>query len=148
MRQKTFRKGIYIAILFAVACGQNKMKTPTYAMKQFEDFRSREKFVEGNPAYYLGLSDESLRPILNAKINQVANDFQNVASGENPLASDYHEKIRIGLQRFSDSYLKLDTEDRERVCEYFEELMDIVNLESSDGQLNNFMYGFDPNEND
>ena len=40
-----------------------------------------------------------------------------------------------------------DTEDRERLCSYFEELMDIVGLESSGGHLNNFMYGFDPNKN-
>ncbi|NOU62328.1 DUF4844 domain-containing protein, partial [Marinifilum caeruleilacunae] len=37
-------------------------------------------------------------------------------------------------------------EDRERICCYFEELMDIVGLESSDGQLNDFMYGFNPSE--
>jgi hypothetical protein len=54
------------------------------------------------------------------------------------------EAIKTGLSRFSDVYLDLDTEDRERVCVYFEELMDIVGLESSNGQLNMFMYGFDP----
>ena len=42
--------------------------------------------------------------------------------------------------------MDLDTEDRERVCSYFEELMNIVKLESSEGQLNKFMYGFDPSE--
>jgi hypothetical protein len=56
----------------------------------------------------------------------------------------YQDKIKIGLKRFGDIYINLDTEDRERVCHYFEELMDIVGLESSDGHLNNFMYGFDP----
>jgi hypothetical protein len=40
----------------------------------------------------------------------------------------------------------LDTEDKERVCTYFEELMDIVELDSSNGQLNEFLYGFDPNQ--
>ena len=43
-------------------------------------------------------------------------------------------------------YMQLDTEDRERVSTYFEELMDIVGLQSSDGKLNQFIYGFDPNE--
>ena len=41
-------------------------------------------------------------------------------------------------------YFELDTENRERVCSYFEELMDIVGLKSSNGQLNKFMYGFEP----
>ena len=40
--------------------------------------------------------------------------------------------------------MELDTEDREKICNYIEELMDIVHLESSNGQLNKFMYGFDP----
>jgi hypothetical protein len=53
--------------------------------------------------------------------------------------------IQIGLDRFADLYVQLDTEDRERVCSYMEELMDIVGLESSAGHLNNFMFGFDPN---
>ena len=43
-------------------------------------------------------------------------------------AKDYQKKIEIGLKRFSDIYYNLDTEDRERVCLYFEELMDIVGL--------------------
>jgi hypothetical protein len=38
----------------------------------------------------------------------------------------------------------VDTEDRERACLYLEEIMDIVGLESSDGLLNRWMYGFDP----
>jgi hypothetical protein len=46
------------------------------------------------------------------------------------------------LDRFKSIYVEIDTEDRERVCAYFEELMDIVGLESSDGHLNNFLYGF------
>ena len=54
--------------------------------------------------------------------------------------------LSLGLERFSDIYLELDTEDRERICTYFEELMDIVGLESSGGYLNDFMYGFDPTE--
>jgi hypothetical protein len=37
-----------------------------------------------------------------------------------------------------------DTEDRERVCMNMEKIMDIVGLESSDGLLNNWLYGFDP----
>lgn len=50
--------------------------------------------------------------------------------------------IKVGLSRFSDIRMELDTEDRERLCGYFEELMDIVGLESSGGHLMMFMYGF------
>jgi len=83
---------------------------------------------------------------LTVKINQAANDFEEVAVSKNPTNKNYLDKIKLGLDRFSDIYIDLDTEDRERVCSYFEELMDIVGLESSDGLLNDFMYGFDLTE--
>ena len=73
-----------------------------------------------------------------------ADDFRKIAESGKTTDKNYQDKIKIGLERFNDVYLILDTEDRERVCHYFEELMDIVGLQSSDGLLNNFMYGFDP----
>ncbi|WP_299611169.1 DUF4844 domain-containing protein [uncultured Aquimarina sp.] len=120
------------------------MKTPEDVTEKFTEFIAKKKFVEEN--YYPGIADEKMRPIFTNKINKVAADFKTVAESENPTDKQYQEKIGIGLSRFADVYLELDTEDRERVCTYIEELMDIVGLESSNGQLNKFMYGFDPNE--
>lgn len=143
----------YIQILLIaftlVACGQNtvEMKTPENANEKFAEFIAKKKFVtEPYPNYYPGIGDEKMRPIFTEKINQVALDFKTVAESEKPTDKKYQEIIGIGLSRFTAVYLELDTEDRERVCFYFEELMDIVGLESSNGQLNNFLYGFDPNE--
>ena len=112
--------------------------------EKFTEFMAKKKFYEEN--FYPGIGDEKMRLILSGKINKAAFDFQNVADSDNPTDKKYQEKIGIGLSRFADIYLKLDTEDRERVCTYFEELMDIIELESSNGQLNRFMYGFDTNE--
>jgi hypothetical protein len=140
---------IFIIFLTLSVCGQNatEMKTPENANEMFAEFIANKKFVEQPyPNFYPGIADEKMRPIFTDKINQVATDFKNVAESENPTDIKYQEKIGIGLSRFADIYLELDTEDRERVCMYFEELMDIVGLESSNGQLNKFMYGFDPNE--
>ena len=141
-------KFIKILFLFLTlsACGQNatEMKTTENANEKFEGFISKKKFVEEN--YYPGIANEKMRPIFTEKINKAASDFKTVAESENPTDKKYQEKIKVGLSRFADVYMELDTEDRERVCTYFEELMDIVGLESSNGQLNKFMYGFDPNE--
>lgn len=138
-------KYIKILIIFLTlsACGQNanEMKTPENANEKFAKFIEKKKFVEEN--LYPGIADEKMRPIFTEKINQVATDFKTVSEFEKPTDKNYQEKIGIGLSRFADVYMKLDTEDRERVCSYFEELMDIVKLESSNGQLNKFMYGFD-----
>jgi hypothetical protein len=137
---------IFIIFLTLSACEQNatEMKTPENANEKFAEFIAKKKFVEEN--FYPGIADEKMRPIFTEKINQIASDFKTVAESEKPTDKNYQEKIGIGLSRFADIYLELDTEDRERVCTYIEELMDIVELESSNGQLNKFMYGFDPNE--
>ncbi len=137
---------ILVLFLTLSACVQNatEMKTPENASEKFTEFIAKKKFVEEN--YYPGIADKKMRPIFTEKINSVASDFKSVAESENPTDKKYQEKIGIGLSRFAGVYLELDTEDRERVCTYIEELMDIVGLESSNGQLNKFMYGFDPNE--
>lgn len=123
------------------------MKTPERANEKFSEFIAKKKFIEQPyPNFYPGIADEKMRLFFTKKINQVAADFRAIAESKKPTDKKYQEKIGIGLSRFSDVYLKLDTEDRERVCMYFEELMDIVGLENSNGQLNKFIYGFAPME--
>lgn len=120
------------------------MTKPKNVNVKFVEFLGKKKFVAED--YYPGIADPKMQTVLTEKINQAAADFKNVANFEKPTDKEYQENINIGLSRFADVYLELDTEDKERVCSYFEELMDIVELESSNGQLNKFMYGFDPNE--
>lgn len=137
---------IGLILLLFTACGQGQMKTPDNAMKKFEEFKSKEKFSQDDNLFYPGIGDPKLKPILTEKINLVADDFKRLADKGNSTDKDYQNAIKIGLERFSGLYLQLDTEDRERICSYFEELMDIVGLESSGGHLNDFMYGFDPSK--
>jgi hypothetical protein len=141
---KEMMKYIKILVLFLTlsAYGQNvtEMKTPENTNEMFAEFLAKKKFLEEN--FYPGIADEKMRPVFTEKINQIGIDFKTVAESEKPTDIKYQEKIGIGLSRFAKIYLELDTEDRERVCSYIEKLMDIVELESSNGQLNKFMYGF------
>ena len=136
----------FIVLTSIYSCGQNKIKTPITAMNKFEEFISKEKFLPDSKIFYLGIGDEKLKPILTELINESAKDFQNIAVKGIASDNDYQNAIEKGLNRFSKIYLELDTENRERICTYFEELMDIVGLESSGGLLNEFMYGFDFSE--
>ena len=135
-----------LTILLYTGCGQGQIKIPNDAMDKFEKFKNKEKFVGDEKLHYPGIGDEKLKPILTKKINLVADYFEKVAQSKDATDKDYQNAIKKGLQNFSEIYIELDTENRERICGYFEELMDIVGLESSDGQLNNFMYGFEPNK--
>lgn|SRR3990167_5996703 len=135
---------IFLVLLFFIftACGQKQIKLTTNTMEKFEKFKAKEKFVEDLKILYPGIGDEKLKPILTEKINLAAEDFEKIAQNKNATEKDYQNAIGKGLDRFKSIYVEIDTEDRERVCAYFEELMDIVGLESSDGHLNNFLYGF------
>ncbi len=132
-----------LTILLFASCGQGQIKTPTDAMDKFERLKKKEKFVEDLKIFYPGVGDEKLKPILTSKINLAIEDFKKVAQSNNPTDEDYQNAIKKGLERFSEIYLDIDTENRERICTYFEELMDIVGLESSNGLLNDFLYNFD-----
>lgn len=98
------------------------------------------KFKEDTSIFYSGLSDnenfEKVNELINISINEFIDKIKTDAS-----ESDLQLTIKIGLDRFNDLYL--DTEDRERVCMYYQEIMDIINLESSNGIINEWLYGFD-----
>jgi hypothetical protein len=135
--------GLTIASL--IAFGQGKIKTINDAMGKFEKFKATEKFIEDSTILYPGNNDVKMRKILTTKINLAADDFKALATSGKATNREYQEKIKAGLERFAD--ICLDTEDRERICHYFEELMDMVGLDSSNGYLNNFMYGLGPKNN-
>lgn len=137
---------LFLISLLFVSCAQSMPKLSDDTMKKFEEFKKKEKFLEDNAIFYPGIADKKLRAEYSGKINLAADDFMKVAQQENPSSADYQEAIKKGLMRFSDDDLSLDSEDKDRICFYFEELMDIVGLESSGGLLNKFRYGFNPTE--
>ena len=108
-------------------------------MDSFEAFKQKEKFTQDPSIFYPGVANSTILPILTEKINQAADDFKQASLLPAPTDQNYLDAIKTGLQRFDEIYLDIDTEDRERVCHYFEELMDIVGLASSNGQLDHFL---------
>ena len=135
---------IIVLLVAITACHQNNTVLSNDYVNRLEEFKKREKFIEEDKLFYPGIGDPELKPVLTKKINEAADDFLKVASMKSHTPRDFQKVIKLGMLRFEPEYLQLDTEDRERICKYFEELMKIVGLESSDGLLNNFMYGFDP----
>jgi len=135
-----------LLILVFLSCKSKQTEVDPKTMDKFDAFIQKEKFVKDMTIFYPGIADPTLRPVLTEKINQAAEDFRSVALSSNPTQQAYLEKIKIGLKRFENTSVMYDSEDKERVCHYFEELMNIVGLKSSDGILNTFLYGFNPDE--
>ncbi len=118
------------------------MTIPSDAEERLLSLQLQEKYVEDMQQLYPGIADPSMRPLLSAKVNAAIDDFLTICRKGNPTDATYLDAIHKGLARFED--LELDTEDRERTASYFQQLMDIVGLKSSEGALNTFIYGFDP----
>lgn len=130
-----------ILILFS-ACNQERVNPPADVEAKIQQFIYKEKFMADDALFYPGLGDRRLRLILSGKMNEAAKGFSKVAQDENPTALKFHQEMDLGLASFRE--FALDSEEIERICHYYEELMDIVGLQSSAGRLNKFRYGFDP----
>ena len=141
-------RNILSILLLTLFCACNStdkpMVIPKKAIQNLQGFKNESKFdPETQTLFYPGLSKPELKSNLTVLINKAADDFISTAN-DNPTEKKFQNDIKHGLERFTPFYLDLDTEDLDRVCSYFENLMDCVGLESSDGQLNNWRYGFDP----
>jgi hypothetical protein len=99
--------------------------------------RAVEKFKA--EAFYPGAPNEKLRVEAEQTVNTLLDRLMPV------LRAPADKKLVLGEFRLTlDSFAQTDTEERERLCGYLEEIMDIVGIESSDGLLNGWLYGFDP----
>ena len=123
------------------SCAQEKKQNKNY-QEMFTEFISKEKFNKDEVLLYPGLKDNSLKYSLTNEINRIAETFKLIQTSKKNAEKFYQIAIEIGIKSISN--YGLDTEDRTRVANYIEELMDIVELESSNGILNNYVYGFDP----
>jgi hypothetical protein len=132
-----------LTIFVTTSCNRQHMDSNNKAVNSLTKFISKPKFDAVPGTIYTGVSDPELKMSLTLLINKAAEDFKNTATYD-PSEEKFQNNIATGLARFNKLYLELDTEDREQVCRYFEEMMDCVGLESSNGQLNDWMYNYEP----
>jgi len=136
---------IFTTVALAVTqnTGNNNMNTLNITPATIESLKKFEKISKFNEReehdYYPGAPDETVRARCEKAINQMVAEL---ISGlpENP-------KKEYVLSTFAKHLKKLemeDTEEREEACYYCEKIMEILSIESSDGVLNTWLYGFDP----
>ena len=76
------------------------------------------------------------RPMLNRVLVQSTSDFLAIAHSH-PTKEAYFKCVDTGLARILPMVPKV--EDRQQVAEYYQDLLDIVGLESSEGRLVSFV---------
>jgi len=88
---------------------------------------------------YPGAPDESTRLRAENIINNLANRLiQGVKN--NPSKAYVLNQFELSLKELQG----YDSEERDRASLYLEDIMDILSIDSSDGTLNRWRYGFEP----
>ncbi|MGI9416117.1 MAG: DUF4844 domain-containing protein [Hyphomicrobiales bacterium] len=114
-----------------------KVHVTEAALAKLAELGARPKYVDEPGTIYNGMRPEHVRLTAQAQLNDL---IQRLSSGLQEKPSK-----RFVLEEFSRTLAQFepwDTEDRERVCRYLMEIMDILGIESSDGVLNRWLYGW------
>lgn len=118
----------------------SKMEVPKRAVAQLQKIRKQTQ-----DAVEIGLRKTKLpaetRPILNRILVKSTTEFL-VITTRKPSREAYLKCLDTNLNRLAP--LVPATYDRQQVAEYFQDLMDIVGLESSDGLLTAFVESAPP----
>ncbi len=103
------------------------------------NFKSQKKFVEDLGELYPGAPDEQTRiqaeNIINAVIDKLIIEKDN-----NLSEKEFWSILKMAALQLE----TMDSEEMDQGLFYMEKLMDIYSIESSDGRLNEWRYGFDP----
>ncbi len=102
-------------------------------------FIAKKKFVP--ESYYPGATNEPDRLLYEAEVNELARSL-GALSPDDQTKAVVLEKFKPTMEKFENT----DSEERDRFLLYLDELMAIFGIDSSDGLLNKWRYGFDPNE--
>tara|TARA_R110000744_G_scaffold36774_1_gene84715 strand:+ start:1377 stop:1769 length:393 start_codon:yes stop_codon:yes gene_type:complete len=104
-----------------------------------QELKSQKKFIEDMALFYPGTPDDQTRIAAENIISSAL-----VKLIESPSDKLTEKEFWLILKIAAKQLAKMDSEEMERGLSYIEEIMDIYKIESSDGRLNKWHYGFDP----
>ena len=142
MSRQLSLQALYLVLLRAVlfsgvaAVSVQELKVTPKLLSDLRVFRLEPKFADGG--IYQAPS-EAVRITAAAHLNELL-DRLVAAIAAHPTKAFVLSEFRRTLTKFDSA----DSEERDQLLAYLERIMDIVGMESSDGLLNNWRYGFDP----
>jgi hypothetical protein len=110
-------------------------------LRQLSVLRSSSKFQKEWEHFYPGATNEDTRLAAEQAINAML-DRLPTGLRESPSKSYVLSEFLEMLEAFEPA----DSEEREQACNYCERVMKVLGIESSDGLLNTWLYGFDPEQ--
>ena len=134
----SMRYSLVVVFLLATAYSshaQTAVAVPTKAIAQLERLvrQTQAEVVIGSRR---GTLPPETRPMLNKLLVQTASEFLALA-GRKPTREDFFKSLDTGLARIKP--LVAQVQERQQVAEYFQDMLDIVGLDSSDGRLTAFV---------
>src|SRR3954465_6606584 len=108
-------------------------------LEQLTALRSESKFQE--EGFYPGAPTEEIRQCAEDAVNAMLERLQaglSCSPQKSYVLSEFLEMLK--------AFERADTEEREQACSYCERVMEILSIGSSDGALNTWLYGFDPEQ--
>ena len=111
------------------------LTVPADAVAQLEDLKETTKQVVVTKATKARLQAES-RPEVNRLLVLAADNFVRITTAGKPTREAYLQCLDNDLARIAP--LATDEQDRRQIAEYFQELLEIVGLPSSEGRLTAF----------
>ncbi len=133
------RTTLLLAFLSVALAGhaQTPVPVPAKAVARLGQLvrKTQDVIVVGNSSNKL---PAEVRPTLNRVLVESATEFLRQASN-NPTREGYFKTLDAGLTRLES--LAVEAGDRQQVAEYFQDVLDIVGLKSSEGRLTAFVDG-------
>ena len=133
------RHFLLLALLFSALAShaQTLVPVPAKAVARLQNLlRQTQAEVE------IGARSSSLpaetRPQLNKVLVKAAAEFLTLAT-HNPTREEYFKSLDAGLAQLTP--LVVGVQDRQQLADYFQDVLDIVGLESSEGRLTAFVQG-------
>jgi Domain of unknown function (DUF4844) len=112
------------------------LEVSQHTIEKLSELRVRTKYVDTPGTIYNGMRPESRRLLAEEQLNRLIDRLRD------GLPSKPSKKFALAeFARTMAEFEATDTEDREQLLQYLEEIMDILGISSSDGMLNRWMYG-------
>lgn len=113
------------------------MKYSPETIAQLEAMKDADKYGPNPERKREGVSDPKLKANLSLRTNMAIDEFLFIAKKEKV---DKGALLRVMAKELAKFPKFLEMDEREQVADYFEEIMDILGLESSSGMLENFVF--------
>jgi hypothetical protein len=113
-----------------------KLEVSQQTIAKLSELRVRTKYVDMPGTIYNGMRPERSRLMAEAQLNRLIDRLRD------GLPSNPSKKFALAeFAKTMAEFEATDTEDREQLLRYLEEIMDLLGIASSDGLLNSWMYG-------